>query len=295
MESATKPQFTVKATDRGVFLVKMSTNSFVDWEQWILLRSDAHWDNPKCNRKLELKHLRQAVERRAGIIDAGDLFCAMQGKYDNRSDKSSVRPEHQNGRYLDSLVETAAEYYAPFAHNFIVLGKGNHETAIIKRHETDLTVRLAERLNALTGSNILVGGYTGWIRFAISYHGRRHAKLLWYTHGYAGGGPVTKDTIQFNRQVGYIENADFMMSGHTHDSWQMDNPKYRVSTSGKLRRRVVVGIKCPTYKDEYGAGEGGFAVEKGHPPKPLGAWWLKFTGTNSGNRMEVHCDIIKAS
>jgi len=46
-----------------------------------LLRSDVHHDNPKCNQDLERKHLDEAIEYDAPIIDNGDLFCAMQGKW----------------------------------------------------------------------------------------------------------------------------------------------------------------------------------------------------------------------
>ena len=70
------------------------------WELWILLTSDWHWDNPKCDRKTLKRHLDQAKERNAKIIITGDLFCAMQGKYDKRSNKSSLRPEHQTDNYL---------------------------------------------------------------------------------------------------------------------------------------------------------------------------------------------------
>lgn len=51
-----------------------------EWEQWVLLRSDVHHDNPKCNQQLERQHLDEALEYDAPIIDNGDLFCAMQGK-----------------------------------------------------------------------------------------------------------------------------------------------------------------------------------------------------------------------
>jgi predicted phosphodiesterase len=287
--------FKFRQTSPGAIRVEVPIDSVVNWEQWFLLRSDVHWDNPKCHRDLEYKHLEQALDRRAGIIDAGDLFCAMQGKYDKRSDKRSIRPEHCEGEYIASLYRTAADYYRPFAHNFILMGQGNHETAVYKNHEFNLTAHLAERLNTLTGSEIIAGGYTGWIAFAFDYQGRRITKKLWYTHGYAGGGPVTKDTIQLHRQMTYVENADFVLSGHTHDAWQMEYTRLRLTDLGEIERRPCIGIKCPTYKDEYGIGEGGFAVEKGHPPKPLGAWWLKFTASSGDNKTMIHCDVIRAT
>src|SRR5688572_11399081 len=68
-------------------------------ERWFLLQSDVHWDNPHCDRKLFYKHLKQAQERDAAILDNGDFFCAMQGKWDKRANKSDLRPEHQSGDY----------------------------------------------------------------------------------------------------------------------------------------------------------------------------------------------------
>jgi hypothetical protein len=39
---------------------------------------------------MEKRHLELARKRNAVIIDGGDLFCAMQGKYDPRSDKRDL-------------------------------------------------------------------------------------------------------------------------------------------------------------------------------------------------------------
>lgn len=248
-----------------------------DWEQWFLLRSDAHHDNPDCNRELEMRHLAEARERNAGILDNGDLFCAMQGKYDKRSDKSKVRPEHQVSNYLDALISTAADDYEPFAHHLISLGEGNHEVSIRTRHETDLTQRLVSVLNDRTGSKIIAGGYTTWVLFRFRRGEQRTSKVLWMIHGYAGGGPVTKDMIQFNRQLGYIEATDMFLSGHTHDSWATDvTRKYLDRHTATVKNREVTAIKCPTYKDEYKSGKGGWHIGTGKPPKPLGAYWLRF-------------------
>lgn len=69
-----------------------------------LLASDAHWDNPKCDRKKLKEDLDKAVEIGAKILLNGDTFCLMQGKYDKRASKSDVRPEHQVSNYLDAIV-----------------------------------------------------------------------------------------------------------------------------------------------------------------------------------------------
>lgn len=269
--------YTVIKSDTNVLKVCMD-NIRAGWEQRFLLRSDAHHDNPQCRQDLEREHLEEAKRIGAGIIDIGDLFCAMQGKYDKRSNKSRLRPEHQVGNYLDVLVETAADFYQPYAANWILLGHGNHETSIREKHETDLTQRLAAILNDREKTTIHTLGYTGWIWFQFTYYDTcRDRSVLWYTHGYGGGGPVTEDMIQSNRQRVYIENADIMVSGHVHRSWVQEFTRHRINTHGQVERRDGYYIKLPTYKDAYEVGTGGFETEKGMGPRPLGAYWLQFS------------------
>jgi len=254
----------------------MSAPKTVGWEQWFLLSSDRHHDNAHTDQDLERRHLDQALEKGAGIIDCGDLHCGMQGKYDKRSDLSQCRPEQQQGRYLDSLVEYAAEFYAPYAHNWIVVGRGNHEQSILKNHETDLTERTVQALNTMTGSNIQAGGYGGWVIFAIKRHGSIKTFRLKYFHGAGGGGPVSRGVIQTNRMAVYTPDADIVVTGHTHDQWLVPIARERINTVGKVFVDEQVHCRAGTYKDEYGDGHSGWHVERWGPPKPVGAWWMKF-------------------
>lgn len=168
----------------------------LDSEHWVLLRTDAHHDNPHARWDLETKHLDQAVERNAGIIDAGDVFCCMQGKYDKRADKSCLRPEHQCSSYFDALVRTAADFYEPYADRWVTIGHGNHESEMRKKHETDLIERLCATLTDRTGHPVQAGGYTVWVRYQLNYGTATTTVNLWYAHGWGGGGPVTLGTIQ---------------------------------------------------------------------------------------------------
>ncbi len=100
--------FQVRAASRNIHLVDLTCTSRTD-EWWFLLSGDRHHDNPHADHELEKLHLDQAVERRAGIIDVGDLHCAMEGKFDPRRNKSGIREEHALAAdYLDSLVRHAA-------------------------------------------------------------------------------------------------------------------------------------------------------------------------------------------
>lgn len=267
--------FSVEHTHRNCVTVRMQVDSATDWEQWVLLSSDRHHDNAHCDQVLEKRHLDQAKERNAAIIDYGDLFCAMQGKWDKRSDRGAMREEHQQGPYLDTLVSTAADFYEPYANNFVVIGRGNHETAIQNRHETDLTERLVGVLNDRAGSTIQAGGYAGWVRFCIQNSTHRQSVALHYYHGSGGGGPVTKDMIGANR-LQVAADADIYCFGHTHDAWHNTLHKIGLDHLGKPTQRVVDVVKTPSYKDEYGDGNGGWSVERRMPPKPLGAYWLRF-------------------
>lgn len=265
-----------KGVSPNVVRVKLDCNK--EKTHWFLLRSDSHFDNPHNKRDLEKKHLDEALERGAGIIDGGDLFCLMGGKWDPRSNKSGVRPEYQTGDYLDAVVRDAANFYQPYAKNIICLGQGNHETSILKRHESNVTERLAQTLRDRTGAMVPVTGYTGWVKFQFVVTGRvQTSRTLWHMHGYGGGGPVTVDNIQAQRQNAYIEGADIMFSGHVHERWAREFVKVGVTQDGEVFQRSAWYVKSATYKCEYGDGSGGWHIETGKPPKPLGAWWLKLT------------------
>lgn len=226
---------------------------------------------------MERKHLQEAADTNAGIIDAGDLFCAMQGKYDKRADKSAVRPEHQSGNYLDKLIDTAADFYEPFAKHFIVIGEGNHESAIRKRHETDLTTRLIERINTKAGTNIQRGGYGGWVRFMFTRSTCLSSRVLHYFHGTGGGGPVTRGVIQTNRLAVFHPDADIIFTGHTHDEWIVPIRRQRISGMGVPYHDEQLHVRTPGYKNAWDDGYGGWEVEKMLGPKPIGAAWLTFT------------------
>jgi len=274
--------YIVKSKARNVQVVKMNSASPKGWEQWGLLRTDAHHDNAHCDQWLEKKHLDEALKRNAFIIDNGDLFCAMQGKWDRRSDLSQCRPEHQEGRYLDALVETAADFYAPYANNIITMAHGNHETSILKHHETDLTERLVERLNTKAGSKIVAGGYSGWIRFMLGRGLQTQSFRLFRHHGYGGGGPVTRGVIQTNRMGIYLPDADIVFTGHTHDAWIMPIERVRISKADVLTLDRAYHVRAPGYKEEYADGRGGFHIERGAPPKPRGAIWIRFYWDSHG-------------
>lgn len=268
-------------------------------EHWFLLSSDHHWDNPDSDRSLIEKHLKEAKEKNAHVFMVGDFFCAMQGKYDRRSSKEKLRPEHQTANYLDSLVSTAADWLEPYKEQIAVIGLGNHETAILKNHETNLIERLVERLNINNKSKVYSGGYGGYIRLNFQRSGNARIPLnIKYFHGYGGGGPVTKGVIQSYRQSQYFPDADIVISGHVHEQYTICYMQERLKDSGRIELKEQWHVRMPTYKDEYKDGHSGWHIETGKPPKPLGAWWLKVTYNryqiNKKEQFKLNYDFIRA-
>lgn len=270
-------RFTAEPGASANVLVVRFENIVTGWEQWVLLSSDRHHDNPHCRQDLELEHLELARERNALVFDFGDLFCAMQGKYDPRRQLGDVRPEDNGPDYLDRLVKHAAEFYAPYAGLIQLISPGNHETAILDHSGADLTSNLIHRLNSDHGGHVHRGYYGGWVLFQfVVRQTQQESKRLKYHHGSGGGGPVTRGVIDTNRQSVFLPDADVVVNGHTHDQYHVPIARERLTKGGAVTRDLVHYIRTGTYKDEYGEGKGGFHVEKGRPPKPLGAVWLRF-------------------
>jgi UDP-2,3-diacylglucosamine pyrophosphatase LpxH len=243
----------------------------------VLLISDAHWDNPKCDRGLLKRHLDQAKEIGADILLNGDTFCLMQGAYDPRKSKSDIRPEHNKNNYLDAVVADAVDWFSPYAHLIKVVGYGNHETAILKRQETDVIERFVFGLNSKNNTQVEIGGYGGWIVYSFKRDSGQSscAFKIKYYHGSGGGGPVTKGVIQYNRMSTMIEGADMIWMGHVHEDHELTYTVERINESNKVHLRDILMVRTATYKEEYNNGKGGWHVERGGTPKHLGGRWLE--------------------
>ena len=290
-EGNTKSHYSIEQDSVNVHTIRFE-NIRAGWEQWVMLSSDRHHDNISARHDLELEHLQLARERRAIILDVGDLFCAMQGKYDPRRSQDNLRPEDKGVNYLDLITKHATDFYSPYSKLFALITPGNHESAVLNSTGTDLTDRLVHRLNSDHGGRVFKGGYGGWVRFLFTIgKSQMERKTLKYFHGSGGGGPVTRGVIQTNRQAVYLPDADIVVNGHTHDQYHVPIARERLTQQGKVSRSIVHFVRTGTYKDEYGYGAGGWAVEKGHPPKPLGCVWLRFFEKQVSNDMVIDTEI----
>ncbi len=281
----------VTQKSRNVMIVSFP-NTQEDFEQWFMLTADRHHDSTCCDRDLEKRHLDLAASKGAFILDFGDIFDAMQGKNDPRSSYSNMRPEFVGknvGGYFNTIVEDAAEFYKPYP--FLLIGRGNHESSVEKKSGVDLISNLVHLLNQGKSAENLCysGGYGGWVRFHFQT-GRASSQNfnLKYMHGWGGGGPVTRGTIDTNRQAVYEPDADIVVNGHIHEAPYVPVARERLTQDCKITTDLVHFVRTPGYKDSFGDGSGGWDVETGKPPKPRGCYWLRFTKEGSS----IHASVL---
>jgi len=252
---------------RNIIKFTFDTNNFK-----LAVLSDLHWDNPKCNRELLKSHLDYCLKEDIPVFINGDMFCLMQGKGDRRGNKSDVRPEHAFNNYFDSIVNSAVEWFTPYASIIKVIAYGNHETAIIKHQETDVLQRFVDILNYKCNSNVLTGGYGGWLWFCYNVYNTKKGLRLKYFHGSGGGGVVTKGAINLTRALTMYE-ADIFTMGHIHENSARTDAKEVLHTAGSIpevKHKYIHSMITGTYKDEYKDGFGGWHIERGAPVKTLG-------------------------
>jgi hypothetical protein len=249
----------------------------------LLLISDLHWDNPKCDRKALKRHLDYAVKEGAVIMVNGDFFCLMQGKYDPRGNKKDILPEHNKANYIDAVIEDAVDWFAPYANHLQFIGYGNHETNILKRLETDPLRRFVDLYNYThkPENPICLGGYGGWLTVQFKPNAtERKSYTINYFHGSGGGGIVTKGVIQNQRRDAMTEGADCVWMGHVHELYTMVVTKQTLDRNRVPILKDVLHVRTAAYKEEYQDGFGGWHIERGAPPKPVGGVMLELGVTH---------------
>lgn len=270
--------FTVTHHGRNVHVVDCVGDG-PGWEQWVLLRSDAHHDNPKCQTRLEEEHLKLALKRNAVVIDLGDCLDLMQGVSDRRQCKSQLRSSQLAAAYFDRVIEEAAEFYAPYARNWAVMGQGNHESAWLKHHETCPTTNLVRAIKSINReSQMGAGGYGGWVKFRVAVHGVTLTWTLRYHHGSGGSAPMSMGVLDSRRMYSWVEGADMIAVGHNHQSNIAGIAREYLETRNgvyEVRHRHCDFVRCGTYKQDWGDGSGGWIVEKGSGPSPIRAKWVR--------------------
>lgn len=285
----------IERHDDNIFVVDIESNGKTDWEFWLMACGDDHFDAKHCDRRLIRHHLDQLEERNALAFNVGDTFDVMGGKWDKRSLPSDIREEYQgHANYLQVVPRSAGKFYAPYAHRFIAWGTGNHESAILKKHQVDLMAEFDAAVHRENGGTINPAGYSFTIVVLVRHRGTAMRKVISAHHGHGGGGMMTFGTLSVRREQSSDPDADVCVWGHIHERWSLETAKKRlIHRHGKYRHRLdpVHHIRVGAMKDEYRDRGGGWHVERGGPPKPLGWYWIRLSidrrqHTEDGQRHE---------
>ncbi len=233
----------------------------------ILILSDVHYDSKECDRRLLTMHLNQAKEIGAPVIIIGDWFDSMRSTGDRRM-THGAREGLDRLDYLDALVDESARYLEAYKENVVLITQGNHESAMMRHHNTNLTARLANRIG------IEYGPYRGWIICSCFRAKGKHSNNLkiYYDHGSGGSAPVTRGVIKTNRRAVMLPDADIVISGHIHERWIVEVPRLKLLRNYKVDQRSQIHASSGTYKKENLSE--GWAAEKGFGPAALGGLWL---------------------
>jgi Calcineurin-like phosphoesterase len=241
-------------------------------ERYFLLISDVHLDSVHCDRVKLKEHLDLALERNAPVFIFGDLLDLMQGKYDPRSNKADLNPKYNSARYIDEVIKDVVEFLMPYKSIMAFYSPGNHETSVEKRIEYGIVDKICNKLEMSQGN------YSGYIYcrfFAYLEDSFKVPLIMSYHHGYGGGGPVTRDSIQSARKAVYQPDANIVISGHTHDRWIIPITRNRIGRYGESIDQQW-HIKTGTYQNAP-IDFNGYAIEKGLAPKCGAGIWLKYT------------------
>ena len=244
----------------------------------ILFLGDLHLDHPKADRVALKRLLDDARERNAAIALLGDTFDVMQGAGDRRASKSALQ-ERYVGRddYLVAVLEDVAEFLLPYADLVWIVLEGNHESSVARYNGVHLEQLLAHELRR-AGGFAVSPGYQSYavLRFKWRDGPKCEATVpLWLTHGYGGGGEVTKGTIQAARRAVTYPDARIVVSGHIHSTHFVAHEQHRVTARGIVYDVEQEHYVLNTAKNEH-AERRGYHVERGRGPRKLSGWWGEF-------------------
>ena len=250
-------------------------------EFWFFLCGDLHIDDPKHDRVRLISELKEAKQKKARIFINGDAISGIF-KGDKRFTQSADKYSRDDA--INMMIDETTEVLIPYVNLIDVIGIGNHETALIKHHSTDIVREVVKDLNRIRDKKlapIVHGGYCGFIVLRFCYSNRKYSYTIYRHHGKGTNAPVTKGMIDFSRI--WMYDADLIWLAHKHTRFQTElgriiYPNIKDSISERLRMGVVTGaylknvnqydIKKEGYQMNYGE-EGLFGTQA------LGGWFLR--------------------
>lgn len=237
---------------------------------WTLQISDVHFDSQKCDRELLTKHLKEAEKRNATVVINGDFFDVMGIKSDPRSSYSDIRKEYLHTNYLDVVVEDAISYLRKFKVDYVI-GRGNHESNIYRRQQTDVTQRLVDGLKPT--HNVIDFHYSNWVLYKMVANDKVTKIIKHHLHHGAGGNAKrSKGVLNADINLMQFPDADIITRGHDHNKWYLPVTVQKLDQKQNLVATKIHLLQTGSYKMK--SQTSGWEVEKGFNEPTLGGWWL---------------------
>lgn len=272
----------IERTDPFVVKVKVpleTTNSVF----YLGAVGDNHFDHPGNDWRVEKSHLDLFQAAGAGIVNIGDLFCAMQSKGDPRHSKEELPAELKVKDYIGALKRMAERRYSPYAENFLALLMGNHEGKFLDHREINLTEEFADKMRA-HGSKMESFGYSAYVILQFIVHNtKRDSVVIHLSHGQGKSAGVSGGT-QHNpkRMVSHV--ADIHISGHLHQFHHRVIPQERPTMAGKIRTRQCDHIQVTSYNSRACELGNGYEASKGIIKSDPRMAMIAFRPTVNGGR-----------
>ena len=249
------------------------------------LISDVHFGSSALLKKVLKYDFELMVKHDCQIAINGDLWDFILPSDLKRFDLDALDREllKHGVKPLDAALDMAYEFLKPYAPYIKIIGIGNHEAHVKKRHHICLTSILLDRLNQLPNTYIQAGGWCGYWHVNIKASTTQLPFIIYRHHGAGGGAPVTKGISDFQRMMVWQGNIDALWLGHNHHKYIVPDAKTILDIKHNIvKQKTVYCIRTASYLDTYGLeGPSTYAEAWNVPPQVYGGVILKLSLQNS--------------
>lgn len=218
--------------------------------------SDLHIGSPDLNTDALKRDLQACKDKGSKVIINGDTLDLILMQDTKRAMPSHIK--HEDGQ-INKYVEEALELLMPYVSQLCIIGTGNHEQVITKRHGVDVLAWLIERLNReKKNGKVQQGHYQNFVRISFAHPSYKYKNVANYDifmhHLGGGNSPVTKGLIDFNRIL-TSNMADLYIGGHKHNNIETTYPITYITPSGTLETKDRKAIMTPSYTNPVNNGK----------------------------------------
>ena len=233
--------------------------------------SDVHYGAAACDENEFVKMLKaHGNKQNTFFIGIGDQLNCIWVK-DPRFRVSENAPKyHDKEDFIDWQINDFASLirYNTQPEQWLGMGSGNHELAMLKYTSSDPHRRLCE----IVGTTDL--GYSFFYNLNFTNNGGGGRTVVIYGHHGWGGGARTEgaNLTKFAKNEAHYD-ADISLYGHTHDKFGKRMIRILPTRKGQLRviQKPMVIANCGTFLKTLSTDERPtYSEQCGYPPRDIG-------------------------